>query len=76
MGKYTGSSSTILKPKTTQEVSKILKWCWENRIAVVPQGGNTGLVGGSVPLRDELVINLGSMTSIRSFDPVTGKWSS
>ena len=42
------------------------------RIAVVPQGGNTGLVGGSVPIRDELVISLGSMNEVRSFDPVTG----
>lgn len=73
MGKYKGKASTVLKPKTTQEVSEILKWCWEKRIGVVPQGGNTGLVGGSVPLQDELVINLGNMNKVRSFDPVTGK---
>ena len=36
------------------------------------QGGNTGLVGGSVPLKDELVINLGNMNQVRSFDPVSG----
>ncbi|KAH8120087.1 FAD-binding domain-containing protein [Phellopilus nigrolimitatus] len=72
MGKYKGKATTVLKPKTTEEVSKIMKWCWEKRIGVVPQGGNTGLVGGSVPLGDELLINLGNMSKVRSFDPVTG----
>ena len=73
MGKYHGNSSVVLKPKSTKEVSDILKWCWEHRLAVVPQGGNTGLVGGSVPLNDEIVISLGNMNKVRSFDPVTGK---
>lgn len=45
MGKYNGSSQCVLKPKTAQEVSNIMKWCNEHNIAVVPQGGNTGLVG-------------------------------
>ncbi|KAG5221453.1 actin interacting protein [Salix suchowensis] len=48
MGKYHGKSTTVLKPKTTQQVSDIVKLCWERRIGIVPQGGNTGLVGGSV----------------------------
>lgn len=73
MGKYKGRASTVLRPRTTEEVSAIVKWCWERRIAVVPQGGNTGLVGGSVPIDKELVISLGSMSKVRSFDPVTGQ---
>lgn len=73
MGKYRGNASTVLKPKTTEQVSAILKWCWEKRIGVVPQGGNTGLVGGSVPIDDELIISLGNMSKVRSFDPVTGE---
>ncbi|THH03002.1 hypothetical protein EW145_g6613 [Phellinidium pouzarii] len=72
MGKYKGRANTVLKPKTTAEVSAIVKWCWEKRIGVVPQGGNTGLVGGSVPLGNELIINLGNMSKVRSFDPTTG----
>ncbi len=72
MGKYVGSASTVLKPKTTQQVSDIVKWCWERRIGIVPQGGNTGLVGGGVPLEDELLLNLGGMNKVRSFDPVSG----
>ncbi|KAF7969224.1 hypothetical protein HWV62_27935 [Athelia sp. TMB] len=72
MGKYHGKATTVLKPKTTEEVSKIVKHCWEKRIGIVPQGGNTGLVGGSVPLQNELVLNLGNMSKVRSFDPVSG----
>lgn len=73
MGKYKGRASTVLRPQTTQQVSDIMKWCYERRIGVVPQGGNTGLVGGSVPLGEELVINLGGMNKVRSFDPVSGE---
>jgi (R)-2-hydroxyglutarate---pyruvate transhydrogenase len=72
MGKYHGKATTVIKPKTTEEVSKIVKHCWERRIGIVPQGGNTGLVGGSVPIGNELILNLGSMSQVRSFDPVSG----
>jgi (R)-2-hydroxyglutarate---pyruvate transhydrogenase len=47
LGKYRGQSRVVLRPKSVQEVSKIMKHCWERRIGVVPQGGNTGLVGAS-----------------------------
>lgn len=72
MGKYHGNSTTVLKPKTTEQVSEIVKWCNERRIGIVPQGGNTGLVGGSVPLKDELILNLANMNKVRSFDAVSG----
>ncbi|KAJ3567364.1 hypothetical protein NP233_g6408 [Leucocoprinus birnbaumii] len=72
MGRFRGSSTTVLKPKTTKQVSEILKWCNERRIGVVPQGGNTGLVGGSVPVKDELVLSLSNMNQVREFDPVSG----
>jgi (R)-2-hydroxyglutarate---pyruvate transhydrogenase len=72
MRKYRGHSKLVLKPGSTEEVSKILKYCNDNMLAVVPQGGNTGLVGGSVPVFDEIVINLQRMNNIRSFDDVSG----
>ena len=75
MGKYKGKSTTVLKPRTTEEVSKIVKHCNEKRIGIVPQGGNTGLVGGSVPVRDELILSLSNLNKIRSFDPVSGEVS-
>jgi hypothetical protein len=72
MDKYHGQSRVVLRPKTVEQVSEIMKYCNERGIGVVPQGGNTGLVGGSVPINDEVVINLGGMSKIRSFDSVTG----
>ncbi|KAK4585190.1 hypothetical protein RGQ29_022736 [Quercus rubra] len=53
-------------------VSEVLKYCNSRRLAVVPQGGNTGLVGGSVPVFDEVIINVGSMKQVISFDKVSG----
>lgn len=72
IGRYKGNASTVLKPKTTQQVSQIVKWCHEKRIGIVPQGGNTGLVGGSVPIANEVVLSLANMSKVRSFDPVSG----
>jgi len=72
MGKYKGNSSLVLRPTTTDQVSKILRYCNERKLAVVPQGGNTGLVGGSVPVFDEIVISLQRMNKIKSFDPISG----
>lgn len=45
---------------------------YQIRLAVVPQGGNTGLVGGSVPVFDEVVLSLQGMNKIRGFDNVSG----
>lgn len=72
MRKYRGHTKLVLKPESTEQVSEILKYCNDNMLAVVPQGGNTGLVGGSVPVFDEIVINLQRMNKIRSFDEVSG----
>ena len=72
MRKYRGHCKLVLKPGSTEEVSKILKYCNDNLLAVVPQSGNTGLVGGSVPVFDEIVINTSRLNKIRSFDDVSG----
>ncbi|RAR00746.1 d-lactate dehydrogenase 2 [Stemphylium lycopersici] len=72
MRKFRGHTKLVLKPSSTEEVSRILKYCNDNMLAVVPQGGNTGLVGGSVPVFDEIVINMQKMNEIRSFDEVSG----
>lgn len=72
MQKYRGKSQLLLRPRSTDDVSKILKHCNTRRLAVVPQGGNTGLVGGSVPVFDEIVLSLSNLNKIRSFDDVSG----
>ncbi|KAF9965809.1 hypothetical protein BGZ70_004074 [Mortierella alpina] len=70
--KYRGQSKLVLKPASTEQVSKILRYCHDNKLAVVPQGGNTGLVGGGVPVFDEIVVSMANMNSVRSFDKVSG----
>jgi len=72
MRKYRGQSKLTLKPKTTEQVSQILKYANERNLAIVPQGGNTGLVGGSIPVFDEVVLNLSNLNQIRSFDETSG----
>ncbi|XP_077998542.1 D-2-hydroxyglutarate dehydrogenase, mitochondrial-like [Glandiceps talaboti] len=67
-----GSSKVLLKPKTTEEVSKILAHCNSRNLAVVPQGGNTGLVGGSVPVFDEIIISTALMNKVINFDKLSG----
>ncbi|XP_024525636.1 D-2-hydroxyglutarate dehydrogenase, mitochondrial [Selaginella moellendorffii] len=72
MRKFKGSAQLLLRPQSSNQVAEILKYSSSRRIAVVPQGGNTGLVGGSVPVFDEVIVNLGAMNSIISFDEVSG----
>ncbi|KAJ2402840.1 D-lactate ferricytochrome c oxidoreductase, partial [Coemansia sp. RSA 2531] len=72
LNKYQGNSQLVLRPKTTEQVSQILRYCNTHNIAVVPQGGNTGLVGGSVPVHDEIVLSLRNMNKIRSYDELSG----
>lgn len=72
--KYRGRSPAAVLPGTTQEVSRVLRHCNERRIAVVPQGGNTGLVGGGVPVGrvGEVVLSTSRMNAVSSFDPLAG----
>lgn len=72
MRKYKGQSKLVLKPSTTEQISQILKYCNEKKLAVVPQGGNTGLVGGSIPVFDEIVLSVANMNKIREFDEISG----
>lgn len=67
-GKFQGRSPLLLKPRTTAEVSRILAICHETRTSIVPQGGNTGLVGGQIPLNGEILLSLARMNRIRSLD--------
>lgn len=65
-GKYQGHSKILLKPTTTEEVSSILEYCNRHKISVVPQAGNTGLVGGSVPMSNEVILSVKGMNRIES----------
>jgi D-lactate dehydrogenase (cytochrome) len=50
MNKYRGQGTVVLRPKAVQQVSEIMKYCNKENIAIVPQGGNTGLVGTLITL--------------------------
>ena len=69
---FQGVSPLILKPLNSQMVSEILTLCNESHIGVIPQGGNTGLVGGSIPsnLGTEVIVCLEKMNKIIDIDPI------
>jgi FAD/FMN-containing dehydrogenase len=67
-GTYHGHSPLLLKPATTAEVSRILSICNETGTAIVPQGGNTGLVGGQIPLGGEVLLSVSRMCRVRGVD--------
>lgn len=70
--KWRGKSALVLRPSSTAEVAEIVRICAETGTAIVPQGGNTGLVGGSIPFEggDEIVLSLGRMNRVRAVDPL------
>jgi len=69
---YQGKTPMVLRPGTTDEVSAVMRYAYENGIKIVPQGGNTGLVGGQIPQEsgDEIVLSLGRMNKVRDVDPI------
>jgi len=62
----------VLRPSNTEQISEIVKYCYKNNLAISPIGGNTGLVGGSVPVFDEIVISLERMNKIINIDNISG----
>ena len=71
-GLYHGASPMLLKPGSVEEVSAILKLASETGAAIVPQTGNTGLVGGQTPREggSDIILSLERMNRIRDIDPV------
>ena len=67
-GRWSGSPGAVVRPATTGEVVEILRLCREERAPIVPQGGNTGLVGGSVPRNGEVVLSLVRMNLLSDVD--------
>jgi FAD/FMN-containing dehydrogenase len=67
---YSAAAECVVRPASTREVAAVMALCAREGIAVVPQGGNTGLVGGSVPTgeRREIVLSLNRMNRIRAID--------
>ena len=69
--RYTGRAQAVVLPQSTAEAARVVAWCAQTGTPLVPQGGNTGLVGGGTP--DEsgraIVLSLRRMNRIRAVDP-------
>ena len=71
-GLFVGKAPAVVRPASTEEVAAIVRICAANGIAIVPQGGNTGLCGGSVPFEtgEAIVLSLGRMNRVRAVDAI------
>jgi FAD/FMN-containing dehydrogenase len=69
-GRFTGRARAVVRPANTAEVAAVVRLCFELRVPIVPQGGRTGLVLGSVPdaTGDAIVLSLRRLNRIRSVD--------
>src|SRR5262245_16618615 len=65
-GMLAGSAAVVVRPASTEEVARVVKLCFDNGIAIVPQGGNTGLMGGATPYptHSGIVLSLGRMNHV------------
>ena len=67
--RWSGTTPLLLLPRDVNEVAAIVGLCAESRVAITPQGGNTGLVGGQIP-QGEILLSLERMRAIRDLDPM------
>ncbi|USG62912.1 FAD-binding oxidoreductase [Sneathiella marina] len=72
--KFIGKARAVVLPKSTEEVAAVVKACASSKSPLVPQGGNTSLVGGSIPFTkgDEIILSLRRMHTIREVDRLNG----
>ncbi len=69
-GRFTGRAQVVVRPGSTEEVAAVVRRCAEAGVAIVPQGGNSGLVGGGVPRGGEVVLSLTRLNAIGELDPL------
>jgi FAD/FMN-containing dehydrogenase len=72
-GRWRGTASRVLRPRSTEEVAEAVASCAADGVAVAPQGGNTGLVGGAVPQDGAALLSLLALDDIRDVDPDAGQ---
>jgi FAD/FMN-containing dehydrogenase len=72
-GRFVGSSPAVVRPADVDEVAACVAVCADAGVAIVPQGGNTGLVGGSVPLAGEVVLSTRRLTRLDPVDRIAGQ---
>ena len=71
-GSIVGNAAVVVRPATVEEVSTVVNLCHDNGIAIVPQAGNTGLMGGATPWPSHtgIVLSVGRMNKVLNVDPV------
>lgn len=72
-GRFVGATPAVVRPANRAEVAAVIELCRRHGLALVPQGGNTGLVGGSVPLDGELVVSLRRLDTVGPVDVVANQ---
>ncbi len=71
--RYRGTARLVVRPGSTDEVAAVVKACAEYGVPFIPQGGNTGLVGGGIPRAGEVVLSLARLNKVTDLDPVAGE---
>ena len=72
-GRFTGTTPAVVRPGSTAEVVAVMSVCAAHGATMVPQGGNTGLVGGGVPLHHEVVLSTRRLTEMGSVDNLSAQ---
>ncbi|MBN2622906.1 MAG: FAD-binding oxidoreductase, partial [Acidimicrobiales bacterium] len=72
-GRFRGATPAVVRPGSTGEVAAVVALAREHAVALVPQGGNTGLVAGGVPRGGEVVLSLARLTSLGAVDPLAAQ---
>ena len=65
-----GRADAVVLPATTEEVARVLAWCYEHDVPLIPRGGGTGYAGGAVPLDGGIVLGLERLAGVRAFEPL------
>jgi FAD/FMN-containing dehydrogenase len=63
-----GHADAVVLPRSAEEVTRLVAWCYQRDVPIVPRGGGTGFAGGAVPFGG-VVVSLERMTAVRSFNP-------
>ena len=72
-GRFRGAPPAVVRPGDVREVAEVVRWCAGHGVALVPQGGNTGLVGGGVPLDGEVVLSLRRLDHLGAVEPAAAQ---
>lgn len=72
-GRWVGNTGAVVRPASVEEVQVVMRICAEHAVPIVPQGGNTGLVGGSIPHRGEVLLSLRRLDSLGPVDVAAGE---